>query len=143
MKKGVDYIGVGIGAVIVNGNGKVFLSKRGPKAKNERGKWECPGGALEFGESFIHCIKREIMEEFGCEIEPITMVEPVNHIIPEENQHWVALAYICRLTQGVPRILEPEKSEQIGWFTFSEMERMDLSSATHERLEQIKEKRGK
>lgn len=38
MKKGVDYIGVGVGAIILNDKGEVFLAKRGLKAKNERGK---------------------------------------------------------------------------------------------------------
>ena len=32
MKKGVDYIGVGAGAVIFNKEGKVFLAKRGAEA---------------------------------------------------------------------------------------------------------------
>ena len=43
MKIGKDFIGVVIGAVIVNKKGKIFLSKRGSEAQNERGKWECPG----------------------------------------------------------------------------------------------------
>jgi len=50
--KGVDYIGVGIGAVLINKEGKIFLSKRGKKARNERGKWEMPGGGLKFDEGF-------------------------------------------------------------------------------------------
>ncbi len=36
MIRGVDYVGVGIGAVIVNSDGKILLAKRGPKARNER-----------------------------------------------------------------------------------------------------------
>ncbi len=48
MRKGVDYIGVGVGGVIFNDEGKVFLAKRGAAARNEAGKWEFPGGAVEF-----------------------------------------------------------------------------------------------
>ncbi len=65
MKKGIDYIGVGIGAVIVDTDGKMLLSKRGPKAKNERGKWEFPGGGVEFGDTMEETIKREMKEELG------------------------------------------------------------------------------
>src|SRR5690348_8756884 len=68
MRKGIDYIGVGVGAVLFNREGKIFLSKRGKKSRNERGKWECPGGALEFGESFEDTIQREMEEEFGIKI---------------------------------------------------------------------------
>ena len=36
MKSGTDYIGVGVGAIIVDEQGRLFLARRGPKAKNER-----------------------------------------------------------------------------------------------------------
>ena len=32
--------------VLVDGQGRVFLAQRGPQAKNERGLWEFPGGAV-------------------------------------------------------------------------------------------------
>jgi 8-oxo-dGTP pyrophosphatase MutT (NUDIX family) len=53
MKRGIDYIGVGVGAIIVNRTGELFLAKRGPLAKNERGLWEFPGGSVEFGETLV------------------------------------------------------------------------------------------
>jgi 8-oxo-dGTP diphosphatase len=37
LKRGIDYIGVGVGAVIVDEQGRLFLARRGPQAKNERG----------------------------------------------------------------------------------------------------------
>lgn len=140
MKIGKDFIGIGLGAVIVNKKGKIFLSKRGPEAQNERGKWECPGGALEFGETFEKALIREIKEEFGFEIKVKEAFKPFNHLIPEEKQHWVALAFICIVESGKPKILEPEKSAAIGWFTLKEMEKMDLTLPAKCRLKQIKEK---
>lgn len=50
MKRGVDYIGVGVGAIIVDEQGRLFLARRGPKAKNERGLWEFPGSSVELSE---------------------------------------------------------------------------------------------
>ena len=41
---GIDCIGVGVGAMVFNNEGKVFLAQRGSKATNERGYWEFPGG---------------------------------------------------------------------------------------------------
>lgn len=69
MKRGIDYIGVGVGAAIFNTEGKLFITLRGKEAKNERGKWEIPGGSVEFGETFQEAIKREIKEEVGVEVE--------------------------------------------------------------------------
>ncbi len=39
IKKRTDYIGVGVVAAIFNKKGELFLTLRGEKAKNDRGKW--------------------------------------------------------------------------------------------------------
>lgn len=141
MKRGTDYIGVGIGAVIFNREGKIFLAKRGKKARNEGGKWECPGGALEFGELFENTLIREMKEELDIDIEVVEQLATFNHLIPQEKQHWVALAFICRIRKGTPKILEPEKCEEIGWFTIEEMKKMPLTIASSNRLKQILDKK--
>ncbi len=56
MKKGIDYIGVAVGAMIKNDRGEFFLSKRSQNTKNERGCWEFPGGGVEFGEKLSYAI---------------------------------------------------------------------------------------
>jgi 8-oxo-dGTP diphosphatase len=117
MKRGIDYIGVGVGAVIENERGEIFLAKRGPLAKNERGLWEFPGGSVEFGERLAAALRREIREEYGMEIEVGSLLDVVDHILPEEGQHWVSPTYICKQVMGSePRILEPGKCTEIGWF---------------------------
>lgn len=140
MKRGVDYIGVGIGAVVVNRNGKLFLSKRGKKTQNEKGKWELPGGALEFGDSFEATIIREMKEEFDITVQVVDTLSPFNHIIPDEHQHWVALCFMCKLINGTPKIMEPEKSEQIGWFDLLELDKLPLALPAQYRLKQIRQK---
>ena len=96
MKRGVDYIGVGVGAIIVDEQGRLFLARRGPKAKNERGLWEFPGGSVELGERLANALRREIREEYGVEIEVGELLDVVDHILPEEGQHWVSPTFICR-----------------------------------------------
>jgi 8-oxo-dGTP diphosphatase len=117
MKRGIDYIGVGVGAMILNNEGKLFLSQRGPLSKNERGSWEFPGGSVEFGETLENALKREMLEEYGIRIEVNELLDVVDHILPEENQHWVSPTFICQITHGIPIILEPGKCSQIGWFS--------------------------
>lgn len=116
MKCGIDYIGVGVGAMIHNEDGQLFLAKRGAEAKNERGLWEFPGGAVEFGEKLDEALKREIREEFGIEIQVGELLDVVDHILPKEGQHWVSPTFLCTITEGIPRILEPEKCSDIGWY---------------------------
>lgn len=117
MKRGIDFIGVGVGAIIVNDSNQLFLARRGEKAKNERGCWEFPGGSVEFGETLADALKREMREEYDVEIEVGALLDVVDHILLEENQHWVSPTFICRILAGEPRIVEPEKCVEIGWFS--------------------------
>src|SRR5512140_991921 len=117
MKRGVDYIGVGVGAVIVDAQGRLFFARRGPQAKNERGLWEFPGGSVEFGETLAEALQREMREEYGIEIAVGELLDVVDHILPEEGQHWVSPSFICSIISGEPEIQEPEKCSEIGWFS--------------------------
>lgn len=117
MKRGVDYIGVGVGAILVDDQGRLFLAQRGPKAKNERGLWEFPGGSVEFGERMAEALQREMREEFGIQIAVGSLLDVVDHILPEEGQHWVSPTFLCKITAGQPVIQEAEKCSAIGWFT--------------------------
>lgn len=140
MKRGIDYIGVGVGAAIFNDEGKLFITKRGQKAKNERGKWEIPGGGVEFGETFEQAIKREILEEHGVEIEILELLGICDHIIAEEKQHWVSPTFICKIIKGVPQLMEPEKCDEFGWFSIEEAEQLPLSIVTKYDIEQLKKR---
>ena len=140
MKKGIDYIGVGVGAIILDKKGRALLAKRGEKAYNEKGKWSYPGGGLKFGETFEDCARREMREEFNIVVEPVAQLESVNHLIPKDKQHWVAIAFVCKIVKGKPKIAEPEKEEKIGWFTINETEKLPLTTIAKIRLRQLKEK---
>jgi 8-oxo-dGTP diphosphatase len=118
---GVDYIGVGVGGIILGDSGQVLLSQRGPKARNRVGQWENPGGTIEFGEEFDTAIVREISEELGIEVRVEGVLRVVNHIIPDESQHWVAPTFVCRHVAGTPVIREPDKCTAIGWFDLSDL----------------------
>ena len=140
MKKGVDYIGVGVGAAILDDEGKLFLMLRGKDARNERGKWQIPGGSVDFGESLQEALKREVQEEFGIEIEVRELLDVVNHILPAERQHWVSPAYICKIIKGKPTILEPNKCEKMGWFTLEEAEKLPISLTTQSNIPALRKK---
>jgi|LakMenEpi03Aug12_release.lakeMendotaPanAssembly.Ray.scaffolds.fasta_scaffold228174_2 mutator protein MutT len=121
MKRGIDYIGVGVGALIVDAEGRLFLAQRGPHAQNERGLWELPGGSVEFGETLADALRREIHEELGIWIAVGELLDVIDHLLPEEGQHWVSPTFLCTLVDGEPAIREPEKCSAIGWFYLHEL----------------------
>ena len=137
MKRGVDYIGVGVGAVIADEAGRLFLARRGPHARNERGLWEFPGGSVEFGETLAGALRREMREEYGVEIAVLELLDVVDHILPEEGQHWVSPSFLCRILSGEPQIREPQKCTEIGWFLPEEAPR-ELTQISRANLEQYR-----
>ncbi|MGK7914731.1 MAG: NUDIX domain-containing protein [Prochloraceae cyanobacterium] len=121
MIEGRDYIGVGVGAVIVNEEGLLFLAKRGYAARNERETWEFPGGGVQFGETLVEAIKREIFEEYGIEIEVKELLGVFDHILSAEKEHWISITYLASHLTGNAKINEPQKCEAIGWFSLKNL----------------------
>lgn len=142
MQKGVDFIGVGVGAIIFNNEGKVLIAQRGQKAKNDVGKWEFPGGSVEFAETLENAIKREIKEELDIEIKVIELLHVVDHFLIEKKQHWVAPSYIAKLISGVAKINEPEKCSNFKWVNFSQIDPSTLSSPSRSNYKKFIEKYG-
>ncbi len=113
---GRDHIGVGVGAMVFDALGRVFLARRGPAARNEAGCWEFPGGAVHFGETLEAAVRREFAEEYGMTIEVVALLGVADHILPAEGQHWVSPGYLARHVAGEPTIREPDRCTAIGWF---------------------------
>lgn len=138
MRKGIDHIGVGVGAVIIGPEDRLFLARRGREARNERGRWEFPGGSIEFGETMENALVREVREEFGFEIVVDELLDVVDHIIPQEHQHWISPTFLCRVKSGEPRILEPHKCDEIGWFRLDEIPENEMTIASRNSLSSLR-----
>lgn len=59
-------------AVLVDEQGRVLLARRG--VEPELGKWDLPGGFLEEGEEPLDGLRRELHEETGLEVEPLSFL---------------------------------------------------------------------
>ena len=138
MKAGIDYIGVGCGALIINDEGEFSLQKRGSASKNEAGFWSKPGGAVEYGEKVEGAVIREIKEELGIDIELVKLMGFTNHIIESENQHWISFNFLAKIVGGTPKNLEPNKIEEVRWFKLNELPEK-LSKTTSEPINQYLE----
>lgn len=113
---GRGCVGVGVGAVVFDAQRRIFLARRGPEATNETGAWEFPGGTVMFGECLEDAVRREFLEEYGMEIAVTSLLGVFDHILPAEEQHWVSVTYLADHVSGTPRILEPQKCTDLGWF---------------------------
>lgn len=114
MKPGKDYIGVGCGSFIINENNEVLLQQRNKEP--EKGFWSIPGGKVEMFEKMEDAVIREIKEEIDVEIEIIDLLGICNHIVNSEHVHWMSPSFLCKIKQGIPKIMEPTKHLDLKWF---------------------------
>jgi 8-oxo-dGTP diphosphatase len=83
-------------AIIFKGD-NILIAKRSP-LKHLAGFWEFPGGKVEEGESEEQCLKREIMEELGIEINVMKFFKENIH---EYSDRTILLkAYLCEYING-------------------------------------------
>jgi len=71
---------LGVGALIFEA-GKILLVERGKEPL--KGYWSIPGGIVETGEKLEDAIRREVIEETGLHVEPYSMFEIFERIIPD------------------------------------------------------------
>ena len=57
--------------VLIDGQGRFLLTSR-PEGKVYAGCWEFPGGKVEPGENIEQALRRELQEELGITIGPVT-----------------------------------------------------------------------
>ncbi len=92
---------LGVGALIFR-DSQILLIERGHEPL--KGFWSLPGGLVEVGEKLETAIRREVQEETGLEIEPLSFFEVFERIIPAPDgriaYHYVLIDYLCKVTGG-------------------------------------------
>lgn len=114
-------IGVGTGIIMVNDQGQFLMGKR--KNAHREGTWSLVGGAMEFGETFEQCARREAKEETGLELGDIQILAIANHLFPESQKHFVNIYMMARIVgPQEPIVMEPHKIE--GWHYFDDWDNL-------------------
>lgn len=109
---------VGVG-VFVWRDGKFLMGQRlGSHGANT---WSVPGGHLEFGESWEETAKREVYEETGMQIKNVRLLAVTNDIFAADNKHYVTLWVESDWQSSEPKITEPDKFIDQGWFNFQSL----------------------
>jgi len=123
-------------AVVRNSKGQFLLQKRKDiNIPDADGKWEIPGGKINFGEKPEDAAKREVLEETGCVIKIVGLINYVQSTVwrHKENYdiHVVVISYNARLESGDSKPLDPKVTE-VGWFTLEEIKEMNTLIGTRE-----------
>ena len=121
-----------VAAGLIFRDGKLLITQRPAKA-HLGGLWEFPGGKREPGETFEHCVARELREELGVEVEVAEPLEILTHEYPERSVH--LKFFHCRLPQGEPR---PLGCAACKWIRMEELEEHDFPAADARLLEKLR-----
>lgn len=103
----------------MNEKDELLLQKRAVPA--EKDHWCIPGGRLEMFETLEHAVIRETKEETDLEVKVIKLMGVCDHIVQEEEVHWVAMSYLCKIEKGIPKIMEPDKASDMKWFALDQL----------------------
>ena len=123
MKRGFDYIGVGAVTICHDGEGNYLLGKRSDKCPDEHFRWDIVGaGGVEFGETLVEAVMREVKEECGAdvkEIEPLGFRE-VHREHDGKPTHWMAFDFKVEIDRAQVTNPEPDKCLEMRWCKLDE-----------------------
>lgn len=115
---GIDYPGVGTGLAILR-DGKLLLYRR--KKAPEAGHWNIVGGKIDLMERSEEAAAREAEEETGLSIGETRFLCVTEQLLEDDHQHWVSVIYVTDDFTGNPRVMEPDKLPEFGWFALDDL----------------------
>ena len=107
MKNNMLPMRIGVGAIVINKDNKIFVGKRKDFPKND--KWQMPQGGVNDGEKLLEALRRELEEETSIksikilkEIDEWTEYELPNYLLGKiwkgrfrgQKQKWFVLKFI-------------------------------------------------
>lgn len=73
---------------------------------------------MEFGETFEQAVRREIREEYSCDVLDLKFLG-INNVLRKNGDvdtHWITLIFAAQVASEKVRIGEPDKMKELGWF---------------------------
>lgn len=104
--------------ILRNAKGEILLQQRSGTGYLD-GYWDLPSGHVEYGEAIHDTAVREASEEVGVQIRPedLQLVHIDQYFIGNKDRDYVNFTFTAHTWSGEPKICEPEKCSDIGWFS--------------------------
>jgi len=129
---------VGVGALIFTRSGRrgpILLVERGGEPL--KGYWSLPGGLVETGELLEDALRREILEETGLQVTPVSRFDIFERIMrgPQGRveYHYLLVDYVCRVVGG--KLRAGDDVSRAAWVRHSELDQYQITEGTREVIE--------
>lgn len=121
-----------VSAGLVFRDSKLLITQRAP-GSHLGGLWEFPGGKREPNETFEECLRRELREELGIEVEVRELIESIDHVYPEKSVH--LKFFLCQWLANEPQKLF---CHDFAWITREQLGQFEFPAADARLLEKLK-----
>lgn len=111
-------------AALIEKTEKILIARRTTGDQNVLGKWEFPGGKVQFGESEFTAIEREIKEELELTIKAEKFI--INNIYEYPNKIVDLRLYKCTYISGMVKLHDHSEYK---WVEKEELLNYDLALA--------------
>lgn len=102
-----------------DGEGHFLLSKRGENTRDNHNLWDPGSGRVEFGETSMQALTRELEEEYG--VQPIEQALLGVRENVDTYSHWITFEYLVKVDRSKVKNNEPHKLDELRWFNVSEL----------------------
>lgn len=120
---------VAVAAFVTNAQGQVLMLK-----SPRRGDWEFPGGQVEESETLSQALEREVLEETGIIVKPISLVGVYSNT---KKPSILMLDFICEYIAGEPKT--SAESLQVEWVDRDQALALVKHPSIHGRLKNMLE----
>ena len=115
---------ISVTCAIIEKDGKVLCAQRS-EVMHLPLKWEFPGGKVEDDEDPEECLKREIREELGIEINIVERLISNKHTCPDQKC-FELIPFRCSIAGGK---LNVKEHKLVKWLNRSELRELDWAEA--------------
>jgi 8-oxo-dGTP diphosphatase len=113
-------------AVVIREDRTLLVRRANPP---DAGLWGFPGGKIEFGETVMGAVTRELLEETSIEAEAWDIITTLDVLVRNSSglveQHYILIAVQCRWISGEP--IAGDDALEARWFDLSELDPRHLA----------------